>query len=81
MSTGKFQLKNTRTNSSTTAEELFDIKKCIFCQHNNTSTVVTTENGSRQIIEAAEKRQDKIYTHLLSIEEDIICHVTNKCYE
>ena len=27
MNTGKFQLKNTRTNSSTTAEELFDIKK------------------------------------------------------
>ena len=27
MNTGKFQLENTKTNSSTTAEELFDIKK------------------------------------------------------
>ena len=81
MNTDKFQLKNTRTNSSATAEELFDIKKCIFCQHNDTFTVITTENGRRKIIEAAEKRRDKIYTRLLSVEEDFVYHVTNKCYK
>ena len=81
MSTGKFQLKNTRTNSAKTAEELFDIKKCIFCQHNDTFIVITTENGRRKIIEAAEKRRDKIYTRLLSIEKDFVYHVTNKCYK
>ena len=81
MNTDKFQLKNTRTNSSATAEELFDIKKCIFCQHNDTFTVITTENGRRKIIEAPEKSRDKIYTRLSSIEADFVYHVTNKCYK
>ena len=53
----------------------------MFCQHNDTSTVITTENGRRKIIQAAEKRRDKIYTRLLSIEEDFVYHVTNKCYK
>ena len=36
-----------------TNEKSFDVSRCIICQHQSDTTVTSTENGRRKIIEAA----------------------------
>ena len=41
-----------------------DIKLCIICQKSSSSTVVSTENGRKKIIEAAAIREDEVLLRL-----------------
>ena len=41
-----------------------DIKLCIICQKSSSSTVVSTENGRKKIIDAAAIREDEVLLRL-----------------
>ena len=60
-----------------------DIKLCIICQKSSSSTVVSTENGRKKIIEAASIREDKVLWRLrsLAIDQHFCYHMDNQCYK
>ena len=62
-------------------ERRFDINDCIICQ--NSGSLVSTENGRRNIMNAADIRKDEVYERLKSslIDQDFKYHMNNKCYK
>ena len=59
-----------------------DINSCIICQIAGGS-LVSTENGRKNIINAAEIRKDDVFERLksTSIDENFSYHVNNQCYK
>ena len=60
-----------------------DIKLCIICQKSSSSTVVSTENGRKKIIEAAAICEDEVFLRLKSLATDqhFCYHMDNQCYK
>ena len=58
-----------------------DIKLWIICQKSSSSTVVSTENGRKKIIEGAATRQDEVLLRLksLAIDQHFCYHMDNQC--
>ena len=56
---------------------------CIICQKSSSSTVVSTENGRKKIIEAAAIREDEVLLRLksLAIDQHFCYHMDNQCYK
>lgn len=61
----------------------FDINKCIICQKKTKSTLVSTENGRKKIMDAAFIRKDEVYQRLNkdSIDQNFCYHMDNNCYK
>ena len=59
------------------------IDNCIICQKQGKKNLTSTQNGRRNIIDAANIRQDEVCERLQSgsIEKHFNYHLTNKCYK
>ena len=56
---------------------------CIIRQKSSSSTVVSTENGRKKIIEGAATRQDEVLLRLksLAIDQHFCYHMDNQCWK
>ena len=62
-------------------DSCFNFNNCIICQR--PGNLVSTENGRRNIIDAANIRKDEVHRRLQSstIDADFKYHMDNKCYK
>ena len=64
-----------------TNEKSFDVSKCVICQRQSDTTVISTENGRRKIIEAAAVGKDQVLDHLDLVESNFVYHMNNAHYK
>ena len=64
-----------------TNEKSFDVSKCIISQRQSETTVTSTENGRRKIIEAAAVRKDQVLDRLDLVESNFVYHMNNAYYK
>ena len=60
-----------------------DLSKCVICQKHRKEETTTTKEGRKQILLAAEIRQDYVLARIALLEQDsaFVYHCSNSCYK
>ena len=66
-----------KVNTTRHKRKKIDVSRCIICQCQSDTTVTSTKNGERKIVEAAAVRKDQVLDRLDLVENNfVLMHIT-----